>query len=463
MITVPDLRRLSIFDGISDAALFDLLADGEEVHFESGDRLWVQGTPADSWWVLVDGSIDLVRQVGREESVVGHFDEPGRWAGGFRAWDEDGTYLASGLGRSSGRVLRVPSLTLRRMLNHVPLAGHIIDGLSHTARSIEIGAREREAMVALGTLAAGLAHELNNPAAAAVRAVDSLQQASTSLLGSLRALARSGISADQFAALDAQRTELDPLLLRMDPLAVADREDALAGWLDGHGVERGWSIAPALAGAGADEAWCTRVEGVLGWDALEPGLDWVARTLQIAVLLTEVKDSTQRISDLVGAVKSYSQLDRASFQLIDVTEGLDSTLVMLDHRLGAGIEIDRLYAADLPRIQAVPGELNQVWTNLIDNAIDAMDGSGRLRISARADGASVVVEITDSGPGIPSDIQDKAFKPFFTTKDVGKGTGLGLDISRRIVTDRHGGDIAIDSEPGRTTLRVRLPINPGMD
>ncbi len=458
MITVEELRAIPLFDGIPDAALATLVADSDEVRFVAGDRLWPADAPAEHWWVLIDGSIDLVRREGREESVVGRFDVPGRWAGGFKAWDDDGTYFAGGVGRTPGRALRVPADSLRALLIGIPLAGHIIDGLMHTARSIEAGARERNALVALGTLAAGLAHELNNPAAAAVRAVDSLERASSDLLQSLGALSQTSITAEQFAVVNDLRGELDPLAQRLDGLASADREDDLTDWLDDHGVDRGWVIAPPLAAAGASPAWCARMEEALGSEALDPALGWVASAVQMSALLSEVKESTQRVSSLVSAVKSYSQLDRAGLQPVDVTEGIDSTLVMLDPRLRDGVVVERDYAPDLPRIQAVAGELNQVWTNLIDNAIDAMDGAGRLRVATRPDGDSVVVEITDSGAGMPADVQANAFRPFYTTKDVGKGTGLGLDISRRIVMDRHGGDITIESTPGRTTMRVRLPI-----
>jgi signal transduction histidine kinase len=186
----------------------------------------------------------------------------------------------------------------------------------------------------------------------------------------------------------------------------------------------------------------------------------VASTFSVATLLGEVKESTRRISELVAAVRSYSQLDRASMQQIDVTDGLDSTLVMLGHKLRDGVTVVREYSADVPRIEAYAGELNQVWTNLIDNAVDAMDGRGTLRVATRVEDDSVVVEIGDTGPGMPPQVASRAFEAFYTTKDVGEGTGLGLDIARRIVVERHGGTISIDSRPGDTVLRVRIPVRP---
>jgi signal transduction histidine kinase len=241
-------------------------------------------------------------------------------------------------------------------------------------------------------------------------------------------------------------------------VAVADAEDVLSDWLAGHGVQRDWLIAPALAAADLDVAWCERVATLLGDDALEPGLEWIASSLTLDGLLTEVKESTGRISQLVAAIKSYSQLDRASLQRTDLAEGLESTLVMLSPRIGHGVTVVRDYDPHVPRIEAMAGELNQVWTNLVDNALDAMAGAGTLRVSTRDMAGSVVVEIADTGAGMPKDVQAHAFEPFYTTKDVGKGTGLGLDIARRIVVDRHGGDITIESRPGDTVVRVRLPL-----
>jgi signal transduction histidine kinase len=454
-----ELRPLPIFDGLADEQLAELVAGGTEVGIEPGVDLFREGEHADFWWLLVDGAIDLVRHVGREDTVVARMDVPGRWAGGFRAWDEHGVYLATGRGAAAGRVLRVPAAVLRERSDAwFPFGGHLIQGLYHTARSIESTARQRESLVTLGTLAAGLAHELNNPAAAATRAVDALQTASDALVTAMGRLAGEELPAGRLAALDALRHELTPRPPDPDPLDRADREQALASWLSRQGVERAWTIAPPLAAAGADPAWCARAAAVLEGPALQPGLEWVASTVSVAALLGEVKESTRRISELVAAVRSYSQLDRASLQRVDVTDGLDSTLVMLGHKLRDGVTVVRDYGAGVPPVEAYAGELNRVWTNLIDNAVDAMDGTGTLRVATRADGDGVVVEIADTGPGMPPEVADRAFEAFYTTKDVGKGTGLGLDIARRIVEDRHGGTITIDSRPGTTVLRVRIPV-----
>ena len=407
------------------------------------------------WWLLIEGAIDLIRHVGREDTVVARMDVPGRWAGGFRAWDEHGTYLATGRGASIGRVLRVPAEVLRDWSNGLfPFGGHLIAGLYRTARSIESTARQRGSLVTLGTLAAGIAHEINNPAAAATRAVVGLEMEFRSLLLSERQLAQKDISPEEFAELDALRSELQPADL--DPLARADREQELVTWLNRNRVARAWIIAPQLAAAGVDLAWCARAATILEGSALESGLEWVASTFSVATLLSEAKESTRRISELVAAVRSYTQMDRASMQRVDVTDGLNSTLVMLGHRL-RGVTVVRDFGTDVPMIEAYAGELNQVWTNLIDNAVDAMGESGTLRVATRVEDGEVVIEIADTGPGMPPDVAARAFEPFYTTKDVGKGTGLGLDIARRIIVERHRGQIMIDSRPGETVLRVKLP------
>jgi signal transduction histidine kinase len=454
-----ELRSLDLFGGLTDQQLSELVAGSSEVGLRPGLELFREGEHADFWWVLLDGVVDLIRHVGGEEIVVARMDVPGRWAGGFRDWDDQGVYLATGRAATTGRVLRMPAEVLRERMNAwFPFGGHLIEGLYRTARSIEATARQRQSLITLGTLAAGLAHEINNPAAAAVRAVDALEDVCQTLLASVSRLAAYQVSARQFGALDMLRQEVTGPALAPDALTQADLEDALAEWLTGHGVGREWMIAPSLAAAGVDIGWCERAAAILDGPALEPGLEWVASALSAATLLAEMKESTQRISSLVAAVKSYTQMDRTSLQRIDVTDGLESTLVMLGPMLRDGVTVLRDYGTGVPPVEAHAGELNQVWTNLISNAVEAMDGKGTLRLSTRAGQKGVVIDVADTGCGMSPDVAARAFEPFFTTKDAAKSTGLGLDIARRIITERHGGTIDIDSRPGHTVLRVQIPV-----
>jgi signal transduction histidine kinase len=425
-VRMGDLRVIALFDGLSDGQLLELAGVGDEVRCRPGEVLFGEGQPAEHWWVLLAGAVRLLRQVGREETVLATMDVPGQWAGGFRAWDPRGVYLATGRAATDGRLLRVPAAQLRARADAwFPFGVHLIGGLVHSVRNIESVARQREA-----------------------------------LLSSLAGLATAALSRDQFAALDALRRQVGPPPAGIHPLAVADREDALSGWLAAHGVDRDWLIAPPLAAAGLDVGWCERVATLLGDRALAAGLEWVANSLSTTTLLAEAKESTRRISELIAAVRSYSQLDRASLQLTDLTEGLESTLVMLSHKIPDGVTVARDYGADVPRIEAFAGELNQLWTHLIDNAVDAMGEAGTLRLTTRVADGGVLVEVGDTGRGLSTAELAHAFEPFYTTKGVGQGTGLGLDVSRRIVVERHGGEITIESRPGETVLRVRLPLRP---
>lgn len=453
-----DLRALSLFDGLGDAQLGEFEADGMVVPFDAGDVLFRFGEPAADFWVLLEGAIDLLRPQERGETVVAAMSTPGTWAGGFQAWTDDGTYMATGRGSGPGRVFRLPAERLRAHVQAwFPFGVHLVQGIWGTVRTIEVQSRQREALVALGTLAAGLAHEINNPAAAAMRSATALREATHDLLASLAGLAGIPVSAEQFLALDELRRGLDRTAVSTGSLAFADREEEVLGWLEARGVEGAWKLAPALAASGADVAWCERAAAALGDAALEPAMSWVVSTEASATLLDEVADAVRRISGLVSAVKSYTTLDRAAREEIDVTDGIERTLTMLADTIGEGIAVVRSYDPAVPRLAAIPGELEQVWTNLITNAVDAMDGEGVLRVATSADARRVTVAVADTGPGMTPEVQARVFEPFFTTKDVGHGTGLGLDISRRIVVDRHGGQIEIDSKPGATVVRVHLP------
>jgi signal transduction histidine kinase len=457
MMLVAELRAVPILAGFTDAQVAELAAAGTEETYEPGAHLFDEGRPADDWWVLLSGRIDLVRRIGHEEAVMATMETAGQWAGGFRAWDEHGIYMGSARVSEPSRVFRLTAPELARLgEDWFPFAVHLLRGLIGTARRIEHNARQREALVALGTLAAGLAHEINNPASAAVRSVGALQQSSDEVFASLQQLAGEGISASQFVTLDELRRSID-VASAPTGVALADLEESLLDWLGDHAVDRDWVIAPALAAAGVSPAWLDRAASALPGAALQAGLEWVASSVTTAVLIAEAQDATRRISDLVSAVKSYSQLDRAAVQDVRVVDGLESTLIMLGHKLRGAVTVVRDYDDSVPAVTANPGELNQVWTNLIDNAVDAMDGSGTLTLRTTADEHHVVVEVCDTGAGMTAEVAAHAFEPFFTTKEVGKGTGLGLDISRRIVVERHGGDIDVRSEPGRTVVAVRLP------
>jgi signal transduction histidine kinase len=462
MSVTEDLRGAFLTSSLTDEQLAELVAAGAERPFVPGDELFREGTPADELWVLLEGQIEMSRRIGNETTVITTMTTPGQWAGGLEAWGDPGdhsVFRASGRAVSDGRCFVVPSEELGQLVARwSPFAKHIITGVFQTIRSIDAMARERQSLVALGTLAAGLAHEINNPASAALRVVESLRDTAGYMLAALVELAELGILAEDFLAIDRLRTELEGRP-RVDAgaLATADREEVLGEWMEARGVELAWRMAPVLAVPGADRDWLEALAATIPADALEPALRWISATLSMTGQLSELSEATTRVSNLVADVKTYSQVDRAALQRTLVREGIESTLVMLRPKLD-GIEVVREFAEDEPHLEAEAAALNQVWNNLIQNAVDAMDGSGTLRIATRVDGNRLVVEFTDSGPGMPPDVQARVFEPFFTTKDVGKGTGLGLDISRRIVVDRHRGDIAFDSRPGSTTARVTLPL-----
>jgi signal transduction histidine kinase len=316
--------------------------------------------------------------------------------------------------------------------------------------------REREKLAALGQLSAGLAHELNNPAAAVRRAADQLSTALDSLQARTLRLGRLALTPEQIEALKTARRTASATPPELDPLTRGDREDAIAFRLEDLGLPDAWELAPDLVAAGLDVPDVEKLASALPAEAMADGIGWVADGVAIQGLIDDVRQGAERISTLVQAVKNYSFMDRGAVQDVDVREGLDSTLTMLKHKLG-NVSIIREYDPALPSIAGHGSELNQVWTNLIDNAVDAMGGAGKLSLRASATPEGVEVEIGDNGPGVPLEVQERIFQPFFTTKRMGSGTGLGLDIAYRIVVNRHGGTIRVASEPGDTRFVVRLP------
>jgi signal transduction histidine kinase len=325
----------------------------------------------------------------------------------------------------------------------------------------EMMLRQSEKMATLGTLTAGIAHELNNPAAATRRAADQLGAMASRLEAAgerLRAAPLPPAAQQALRTLAQQARERAAAPSDLDALGRSDREAAVEDWLVAHAVEDAWEFAPSLVGQGLDPAGLDRLAAVFGKEALPAALEWAASLYPVYALLNEIGEGSSRISEIVGALKSYAYLGQAPVQSVDLREGLDNTLVILRGKLKAGVSVHREYAEDLPRVPAYGSELNQVWTNLIDNAADAMGGKGHITIRTRRQDGWAVVEIEDDGPGIPEEIQPRIFDPFFTTKAPGAGTGLGLSTSYAIVARNHRGQLRVESRPGRTLFTVRLPL-----
>jgi signal transduction histidine kinase len=305
-------------------------------------------------------------------------------------------------------------------------------------------------------------HELNNPAAAAGRATAALRQRVAGMRHKLGMLAAGKVPTDRLTALvELQEDVIEKAAKapKLTAMQASDREDELGEWMDERNVTGSWDLAPVFAQGGIDIDCMTDIEERVGKpELLDQAIHWLGYALETEQLMTDIEDATGRVSSLVSAAKQYSQMDRAAHQWIDVHSGLDSTLVMLNHKIGNGVKVVKDYDRSLPQIPSHPAELNQVWTNLIDNAVQAMNAAGTLTIKTFREDDYVVVSVGDTGPGVPDELKKRVFEPFFTTKAVGEGTGLGLDISYRIVVNGHGGDIVLRSQPGDTRFLVRLPI-----
>ena len=430
-----------------------LVPYGRELRLAAGDSLFDERSVVDSFYVVLEGEVSIFRLDGAEAThIVTH--RAGEFTGGLAVLTGR-TSVHRARAISVSRVLEIDSKSFRRVAVEIPdVADVFISRLAQRMRFTQRAYRQQEKLAALGKLSAGLAHELNNPAAAASRAAEGLRDAG--LKAQLLALEHDErFSQEAREALAAMHRETAGATVHLDPLSLSDAEDALGVWLEDRGVEAAWDLAPTLAAAGVDEERLERLAGALGEWSLAEGLGWLVATLEITGLSDEVRTSAGRISELVGAMKEYTYMDQGGAQEVDVVSGLENTLTILAHKLG-GVSVGREYEDNLPKVPGRGGELNQVWTNLVDNAADAVDGRGRITIKAFEDGDWVVVEVADDGPGIPREAQGRVFEPFFTTKEVGSGTGLGLDIVRRVVAG-HGGEVSLESRPGETRFTVRLP------
>ncbi|MET7881619.1 ATP-binding protein [Streptomyces avermitilis] len=465
---VAELSTLFLFEKLDADQLERLCREGRVEEFEPGP-VYTEGEPATCFYVLLEGTVVLYRRVGADDVEITRSSQRGAYSGAFQAYLGDRAKAASYNGSmrvtEPSRFFVLPADTFAAIMRDwFPMAVHLLEGLFFGTKNTQQAINQRERLLALGSLSAGLTHELNNPAAAAVRATSALRERVAGMrhkLGAIAAGPYQRATLETLVELQERTAEQVAKAVPLSPLEASDREDALADWLDDHGIAGGWQLAPTFVQGGLDTDWLDQVAAAVDEGTLEGAIRWLNYTVETELLMNEIEDSTTRVSTLVGAAKQYSQLDRAPYQVVDVHELLDSTLLMLSGKIGSGTKVVKEYDRTLPRIPAYPGELNQVWTNLIDNAVAAMKengGEGTLSVRTALDRDQALVEFRDTGPGVPAEIRGRIFDPFFTTKPVGEGTGLGLDISWRIVVNKHHGSLEVRSVPGDTRFQVRLPL-----
>lgn len=455
-MNLNDLRKSPLFQGLSDEELNHLMDMAEPVSLRAGDCLIRQGDPGDSAYVLTKGEFEIQKQSG--QSLIKIAMRNSGDVVGEMALLSQTARTASVIAKTDAEALRIPQEAFEKLLSTSSSAAlTILHWVMERLNQNESLLHQHEKMAALGTLSAGLAHELNNPAAAAQRSAAELDKT----LKSWQALAhRIGSEAvkhgntewlNSFLELQSRRS-LTPL--KFEALEKLELTEQLEAWLEANNVESAWELAPAMVTFGWNIA---ALESLKNLPFFSLAVQWIGTECVMTSLLSEVQQTTERISQIVGAIKSYTYLDQAPILEVDIHDGLENTLVIMQHKLKQGVKVRREYAPNLPRIQAYASELNQVWTNIIDNSIDAMNGKGEITLQTYERDDKVIVEIIDNGPGIPADIQGRIFEPFFTTKEPGHGTGLGLHISHDIVANHHHGQLLVESVPGRTKFKVILP------
>ncbi|MFC6886019.1 MULTISPECIES: ATP-binding protein [Actinomadura] len=463
-VSPDELRELFLFEDLDDEKLAWLSSYGTVREYPADAIVCAQGDAAEFLYVLLDGEV-LMTQLVRDHSVeVSRTSRPGVYGGAVQAYLDDRIeqrYQHTLRATAPSRMFALPARKFAKAVREwFPMATHLLEGnffgMSRSRQVVE----QRERLTALGTITAGLTHELNNPAAAAARASAELGDRLLAAQRRLASLAAAGVDCGHLGTLVRLRERVgDPSAgaPARSPLEVSDAEDELGDWLEEHGVEDAWDVAPGLVAAGIGVAEAEEVAVAAG-DHVPEAVRWLGEVLEVAQLQKEISEAMNRITALLDSARQYSQLDRAPYQRCDLRELLDSTLTMLKRKIGPGVTVRTDYDPDLPAVPVYAAELNQVWTNLIVNALYAMGGSGTLTVRTARENDQAVVEIADTGTGIAQDDLGRIFNPFFTTKPVGQGTGLGLDISWRIIADRHNGDIRVRSEPGDTRFEVVLPL-----
>jgi signal transduction histidine kinase len=466
-LSPSELRTLFLFEKLDDDQLSWLSEHGYCQTRAAGETVHTEGEPATCFFVLLSGTLSLHRRVENTEVETARTNQRGVYTGATQSFVKgmaELPYWGSTRAVTDCDLWVIDAAEFgEKFREWFPMAVHLLEGLSQGYRSSQALIGQRERLLSLGRLSAGLTHELNNPATAAVRATASLRELVSKMRRKLGHLATSDVDPKALVALtELQESAVEKMAKaeKLSPVEVGEAEDVLSDWLEDHGLDDAWDLAPPLVAAGVNTEWLDEVAETVPATLLADGLHWVTYALETEQLMVEIEDSTDRISALVGAARQYSQMDRAPHQDIDVRDGLKSTLIMLSHKIKerGNITVVKDFDDSLPPIPAHPAELNQVWTNLMDNAIYAMPDGGRLTVRTAREDGWVLVEICDTGVGIPEEMQQKIFEPFFTTKPVGQGTGLGLDISYRVITQRHGGDLRVKSRPGDTRFQVRLPL-----
>jgi signal transduction histidine kinase len=459
-LILEELRQIPLFADLSEEDLEQLYRMAETVSIPAGQLVLQEGDQGDSLYVVLTGELEVTKRQGSQDILLAVY-MPGQFFGEM-ALLEQAPRSASVRTLQESRLLVISQAAFQTLLTCSPSAPlKILHTVTSRLRSTESALIQNEKMAALGTLAAGLAHELNNPAAAIRRSAAQLRDALAEreqLAAQLHALATDQYQQESLGALQEEIAERKTTAPVPDPLALSEQEDGLQEWLEDHGVGEAWELAPVLVSSGWDRDELERVAERFSVTQLPVVVRWLGAGSLVYGLLEEVGKSAEAMSEIVKAVKTYSYLDQAPIQEVDVIESLENTLVLLRPKIDAGISITRDYADDVPRIEAYGSELNQVWTNLIDNAIDAIAGKGELILRAFTAENAVTVDVIDHGPGIPPEIQPRIFEPFFTTKAPGVGTGLGLHIAYNIVVHKHRGQLQVASTPGETRLRVVLPI-----